>query len=86
MDPVTHSQTLDSGKFKEFGKELKALKVMETSHEDQQSTNLDLWGLSETEPPTKEHTQARTRPPTHMEQTCSSVFMLPLNNWSQGSP
>jgi hypothetical protein len=28
-----------------------------------ESTNLDPWGFSETEPPTREHTQPRHRPP-----------------------
>ena len=33
----------------------------------QESTNLDPWELSESEPPTKEHTWARLRPPgTHV--------------------
>ena len=31
-----------------------------------ESTNLDPWGLLETEPPTKEHTQAGLRAPEHM--------------------
>jgi len=30
------------------------------------STNLDPWELSETEPPIKEHTQSGPRPPAHM--------------------
>jgi hypothetical protein len=28
-----------------------------------ESTNVDTWGLSESEPPTKEHTRAEPRPP-----------------------
>jgi hypothetical protein len=30
------------------------------------SANLDPWELSETKPPTKDHTQASLRPPAHM--------------------
>jgi hypothetical protein len=38
-----------------------------TPQEDQESTNLHPWGLSESEPPTKEHAQAGPRPPrTHV--------------------
>jgi hypothetical protein len=43
-----------------------------------EATNMDLWKLSETEPPTKEHIQARLWLPAHMEQTCSSVSMAAL--------
>jgi hypothetical protein len=32
------------------------------------STNLDLWGLPETKPPTKLHAHAGLRPPAYMEQ------------------
>lgn len=31
-----------------------------------ESTNLDPWGLSKTEPPTKEHAQAGPMSPVHM--------------------
>jgi hypothetical protein len=49
----------------ELGEELKTLKEIGTPQEDQQSTNLDSWKLSETEPPTKEHAWAGQRPPGH---------------------
>jgi hypothetical protein len=43
---------------------LRALKGLGTPQEDQQTQpTWTLGGLSETEPPTKEHTQARPRPP-----------------------
>jgi hypothetical protein len=57
-----------------------------TPQEDQESTNLHLRGLSESEPPTKEHAQAGPRPPSHMKQMCSLAFMWVLNNWSWGYP
>ena len=31
------------------------------------STNLELYGLSNTGPPTRQHTQADMRPPTHIQ-------------------
>ena len=34
-----------------------------TLQEDQESTNLHPWGLSESQPPTKDHAQAGPRPP-----------------------
>jgi hypothetical protein len=49
-----------------LGEGLKVLKGMGTPEDDlTQSTNLDLWELSKTEPPTKEYTQARMRHTTH---------------------
>lgn len=48
----------------ELGEGLKALKEMGTpTGVPTELTNLDPWELSETEPPTKEHTQAGPRPP-----------------------
>ena len=32
------------------------------------STNMDPWDLSDTEPPTRQHTPADMRPPTHIQQ------------------
>jgi hypothetical protein len=40
-----------------------------------ESTNMDPWGLSETEPLTKEYISAGPRPPAHMQQMCKLVFM-----------
>ena len=40
-----------------------------------ESINLDPWRLLETEPPTKEHTWAGPRDPTHIKEVCSLVFM-----------
>ena len=40
-----------------------------------ESTNLGLWELSETETPTKEHTQAGIRTIAHMQQMHNSVSM-----------
>ena len=54
---------------------LKTLKGIGTPQEDQQSQLRDLWELSETEPPTKEHTQAGPRHLARVKQTCSSVSM-----------
>ena len=40
-----------------------------------ESTNLDPWKLSETEPPTKEHTLAGMRPPgTYVADTKPSLY------------
>jgi hypothetical protein len=48
-----------------------------------ESTNLDPWGLSESEPPNKEH-RLDLGLPAHMKQMCSLAFMWVLNNWSRG--
>ena len=46
---------------------MKALKgIGNPTGEPTELTNLDHWELSETEPPTKEHTQVGKRPPAHM--------------------
>jgi hypothetical protein len=51
------------------------------------STNLDLWGLSETESPTKEHTQAGSRPPhTYVADVQLGLYVGPPSNWSRGCP
>ena len=50
---------------KELGEGPRALEGTEVPQEDQQSTNLDPWGLSETEPPTKKHTLTEPSPPPH---------------------
>ena len=59
-DPDTHNQTL-----MEFGDSYGRTGRIEAPEEERNSTgrttNLDLWKLSETEPPTKEHTWARIR-------------------------
>ena len=39
---------------------------MDSTRRPTELTNLNPWGLPETEPPTKEHTWAGPRPPTHM--------------------
>ena len=49
-------------------------------------TNLNPWGLSETEQPIKDHTQTGPRPPTHMQLMCSSVFLWAPNHWSRAIP
>ena len=49
-------------------------------------TNLDICEISETEPPTKEHTQAGPRTLAHMEQTCNSISMCITQPQEQGSP
>ena len=41
-------------------------KDMDSKRRPTESTNLDLWGLPETEPPTKKHTGAGSKPLTHM--------------------
>jgi hypothetical protein len=51
-----------------------------------ESTNLDFWKLSETEPLTIEHTQSEMKPSAHMEQTSSSVSMWAPNNWVEALP
>jgi hypothetical protein len=69
---------------------MKSLGIVEGPNEDSnstesptESTNLDSWGLSESEPPDKELEQAETTPPTplslilsHRPQMCSLVFIL----------
>lgn len=50
----------------------KTLKEIGTPQEDQQSANMDLWELRETEPPSKEHTRAGPRP---RGQAGSSISM-----------
>jgi hypothetical protein len=57
-----------------------------TPLEDQQSTNLDPWGLSETEPSPKEHARAGLRP-WHICSRCAaqSLCVYP-NNWSGSYP
>jgi hypothetical protein len=40
-----------------------------------ESTNLDLWGFSDTEPPNKEHIWAGSSLTGHIQQMHSSVFM-----------
>jgi hypothetical protein len=42
---------------------VQSLKGIETPQEDQQSQLIWILGISESEPPTKEHTQAGPRPP-----------------------
>jgi hypothetical protein len=49
----------------ELGKELRDPKQIGTTQEDQQLIKLDPWGISESEPPTKEHTWAGFRPHKH---------------------
>ena len=65
-DAEIHSQRLD-GAWNSFMEELeeglRAQKGIGTPQEDQQSTNLDPWGLSETGPPTKEHSVAGSNCP-----------------------
>ena len=43
-----------------------------------ESTNLGPWGLTEIEPPMKEHKWGTHRHPPHKEQMCSLVFMWVL--------
>jgi hypothetical protein len=51
-----------------------------------ESTNLDPWGLSEVEPPTKEHTRAGSRP-LHIYSRCATQSPCGSpNNWSRGCP
>ena len=70
----------------ELGEGLKTLKGVGTPREDQQSqTNLDPWGLSETEPPTKEHTQAELRP-WHMGSRWAAQTPCGSNNGREGCP
>jgi hypothetical protein len=70
----------------ELGKELSTSKQIGTPQEDQQSTNLDPWGLSKTQPPNKEHTEAGPRPPAHVKQMCISVSVWVPNNWNGDCP
>jgi hypothetical protein len=52
-----------------------SIEVKDTTRKPTESTNLGLQGLTETEPPTKEHICDRLKPSTHMELMCSIVFM-----------
>jgi hypothetical protein len=63
---------------------LLVLKGMGTPQEDQESTNLNPWGSQESEPPTKEHTQAGPRPSHSYVQMCSLTFVWFLSNLSGG--
>ena len=45
---------------------MRELEVKDTTRRPAEPTNLGPWGLTETKPPTKEHTWAGPRPPTHM--------------------
>ena len=60
---------LDSAKTHSGGclaEELRVPNRIGTPQEDQKSTNLDPWQISETEQPTKEKSLAGQRPPAHM--------------------
>lgn len=67
-----------------LGGGLKALKGIRNPQENLQSTNLDPWELTETEPTNKENTPAGPRPPAHTWQMCSSVsvWSSQLLGWS----
>ena len=78
MDAKTRSQTLRwsfGSLVEEWGLGLRELEESRTPQEDLQSTNLCPWGLTETEPPTKEHTGAGPGPITHLYQMFRVVFM-----------
>ena len=45
---------------------------------DLESTNLGPWGLTETEPPTKEHAGAKPRLPTFVTDVQLGLHMSPL--------
>ena len=47
----------------------------ESTRRPKESIHLDPWGLPETEPPTKEWAWAGPRPPAHMSQMCSLIFI-----------
>jgi hypothetical protein len=49
-----------------------------------ESTNLDPWGLSETEPPTKEHTLVGLRPQNICSRHAAQFPCGSPNNWSRG--
>jgi hypothetical protein len=49
------------------------------------STNLNPWGLLETEHQPKSKHRLDLGPP-HMQQMSSLVFMISSNNWSRGFP
>ena len=51
----------------ELGKSWKRLRRIATLKENQQSTNLDSRDCSDPESPTRQHTPADMRPPTHIE-------------------
>ena len=57
---------------------MRELEVKDTTRRPAEPTNLGPWRLTETKPPTKEHTWAGPRPPTHMYQMCSLVFIWVL--------
>lgn len=59
----------ESGRSWETGKNMTKIYCMI------ESTNLDTWGLSETEPLTKEYTRVGLRPTAHVQQMCRLVFM-----------
>lgn len=51
--------------------------VKDTTRRPTEPTNQDPWGLTETEPPTKEHAWAGPGPPTHMQH---GLHMDPLTS------
>ena len=51
----------------EWGVGSSRLEGSRTAQDDPtESTHLGPWGLTETEPPTKEHAEVGPRPPTHL--------------------
>ena len=56
----------------------RAGEVKDITRRPTESSNLSPWGLTETEPPTKEHACVGPRPPTHLQQIYSLVFMWVL--------
>jgi hypothetical protein len=67
--------------YRRSGKGLSALEGIATPQKKtMESTNLDPWGLSETESPIKDHIGDGSRTLTHMLQMCSLIFMWVSNN------
>lgn len=52
--------------------------VKDTTRKPGESPNLGPWGLTETEPSTKENSGAGPRYPGHLEQMYSSLFIWVL--------
>jgi hypothetical protein len=52
-----------------------ARQVKDTTRRPTEPANLGQCGLTETEPPTEEHTQSGPRLAIHLQQMCSFVFI-----------
>lgn len=59
--------------------------VSDTTRKPTESTNLGPRGLTETEPPTKDHARTGPRSPAHIEQMHSLVFVWIPHQPEQGS-